>query len=78
VRTISLLLSAVFTFNFPLGATETKNQWIEEYIITVPDFPKAGIQFKCYPDLLKHYKQAFIMLQTAFNKGYEHESSLTT
>lgn len=66
MRTISLLLSVAFTFNFPLGATETKNQWIDEYIITVPDFPKAGIQLKCYPDLLKHYKQAFYYAADCF------------
>jgi adenine phosphoribosyltransferase len=29
------------------------SDWIHEYIATVPDFPKPGIQFKCYPDLLK-------------------------
>lgn len=27
--------------------------YIHEYITTVPDFPKPGIQFKCYPKLLK-------------------------
>lgn len=38
---------------FGLAATAPQFQWIEEYIVTVPDFPKPGIQFKCYPDLLK-------------------------
>lgn len=36
---------------FGLSAQST---WIDEYIITVPDFPKPGIQFKCYPDLLRN------------------------
>ena len=51
---------AVFSFltTFVLGAqlnaTEASNHWIEEYITTVPDFPKPGIQFKWYPDLLKN------------------------
>lgn len=35
-----------------LNASE-KDDWIHEYITTVPDFPKPGIQFKWYPDLLK-------------------------
>lgn len=29
-------------------------EWLEQYISTVPDFPKPGIQFKCYPELLKN------------------------
>jgi adenine phosphoribosyltransferase len=41
------------TLSGPLIATDLSNQWIEEFIATVPDFPKPGIQFKCYPDLLK-------------------------
>jgi len=27
--------------------------WIEPYIRTIPDFPKQGVQFKSYPQLLK-------------------------
>lgn len=48
-----LSLLAVFCMNAPLFATDPSNKWIEEWIATVPDFPKPGIQFKCYPDLLK-------------------------
>ncbi len=45
---------ATFVLSAHLNATEISNQWIEEYIETVPDFPKPGIQFKCYPELLKN------------------------
>jgi len=47
-----------------LTATELSHQWIEEYIATVPDFPKVGIQFKCYPDLLKNPKAFRRVIQT--------------
>jgi len=63
------------TLNFSLTATEPANQWIEEYIITVPDFPKAGIQFKCYPDLLKN-PDAFHRAIKTFADRYRH-SDLT-
>lgn len=52
-----------------LTATETSNHWIEEYIATVPDFPKPGIQFKCYPDLLKN-PEAFHRVIKTFADRY--------
>lgn len=52
-----------------LNATEICNQWIEEYIATVPDFPKPGIQFKCYPDLLKN-PEAFHRVIKTFADRY--------
>lgn len=56
------LVTAMLTTH--LTATETNNQWIEEYIATVPDFPQPGIQFKCYPDLLKNPKAFHQAIQT--------------
>ena len=49
---LSLLTGAALSLN--LTAAEPDLTWLEEFIITVPDFPKPGIQFKCYPDLLKN------------------------
>lgn len=46
-------LLALFAVFSNLNATDTSIDWIEPYIETVPDFPKPGIQFKCYPALLK-------------------------
>lgn len=51
---IGYLFLASLVLGARLSATEACNQWIEEYIATVPDFPKPGIQFKCYPDLLQN------------------------
>ena len=39
---------AILILSANLTATEASNQWIEEYITNVPNFPKPGIQFKCY------------------------------
>lgn len=36
-----------------LSATESQHAWIEKYVETIPDFPKNGIQFKWYANLLK-------------------------
>ncbi|MBS0638032.1 MAG: adenine phosphoribosyltransferase, partial [Verrucomicrobia bacterium] len=44
--------------------------WLDEYIITVPDFPKPGIQFKCYPDLLKN-PEAFHRATQTFQERYK-------
>ena len=52
-KTIFSIL-ATFVLGARLNGSETSHQWIEEYIATVPDFPKPGIQFKCYPELLKN------------------------
>lgn len=49
-----ILCLAVFVFGSSIQAAELSNKWIETYITTVPDFPKPGIQFKCYPDLLQN------------------------
>jgi adenine phosphoribosyltransferase len=46
------------------------NVWLESYIATVPDFPKPGIQFKCYPDLLKNPK-AFHRAIKQFAERYQ-------
>ncbi len=56
--------------NGPLCATESGNLWIEDYIITVPDFPKPGISFKWYPDLLKNPK-AFHQAIKTFADRYQ-------
>ncbi len=49
---LSTVAALVLSAN--LSATDPANQWIEEYIENVPDFPKPGIQFKCYPALLQN------------------------
>ncbi len=54
-----------------LNATEISNQWIEEYITTVPDFPKPGIQFKCCPDLLEN-PEAFHRVIKTFADRYRN------
>ncbi len=64
---LTLLTAASLTTH--LTATETTHQWIEEYITTVPDFPKAGIQFKWYPNLLKN-PEAFHRVIQAFANRY--------
>jgi adenine phosphoribosyltransferase len=63
---LSLLASLALS---SLTATESHNRWIEEYIATVPDFPKPGIQFKCYPDLLKN-PEAFHRVIKTFADRY--------
>jgi len=45
------IILALFAFTTTFASSDS--EWIHEYITTVPDFPKPGIQFKCYPDLLK-------------------------
>jgi adenine phosphoribosyltransferase len=45
---------ATLSFVTTLAARETSNHWLEKYIITAPDFPKPGLQYKCYHDLLKN------------------------
>jgi adenine phosphoribosyltransferase len=59
LSTLTLLLLSA-----PLAATETHNQWVEEYIQTIPDFPKAGIQFKWYANLLKDPEAFHRVIQT--------------
>lgn len=48
---------------------KNSNQWIEDYILTIPDFPKPGIEFKCYPNLLKD-PQAFHRVIYTFADHY--------
>lgn len=67
-RVIFLFLTA-FAFSAHLNATQSSNDWIEEYIATIPDFPKPGIQFKCYPDLLKN-PEAFHRVIKTFADRY--------
>jgi len=62
-------LLASLTLSIPLTATEPTNEWIEEYIATIPDFPTPGIQFKCYPDLLKN-PEAFHRVIKTFADRY--------
>ncbi len=71
-KTIFSLLTT-FTLGTYLNATETSNQWIEEYIATVPDFPKPGIQFKCYPDLLKNPEALHRVIKTFANRYREFD-----
>lgn len=47
----------------------SNNEWIKEYVSTIPDFPKPGIQFKCYPDLLEN-PQAFHRVIKIFADRY--------
>lgn len=47
-----LFLLTLLSLNWNLTANEYS--WVDNYIATVPDFPQPGIQFKCYPDLLKN------------------------
>ncbi|MBS0620900.1 MAG: adenine phosphoribosyltransferase [Verrucomicrobia bacterium] len=56
-----------------LSASETANLWIEEYIATVPDFPIPGIQFKCYPDLLRNPEAFHRVIQTLADRYREFD-----
>ena len=51
-------------------SAETDN-WIEQYISTVPDFPKPGIQFKFYPNLLRS-PQAFHRVTKTLAERYQN------
>lgn len=62
-------LLATFVLGTHLNATEASNRWIEEYIVNVPDFPKSGIQFKWYANLLKN-PEAFHRVIKAFADRY--------
>jgi adenine phosphoribosyltransferase len=73
-KSILFLLGAL-VFGPHLIAIETDGQWIEEYITTVPDFPKPGIQFKCYPHLLQN-PEAFHRVIKTFADRYR-DSDLT-
>ena len=48
------------------------SSWVESYIKTIPDFPKPGIQFKCYPNLLKNPK-AFHRTIEQFAERYKDQ-----
>lgn len=71
MKKMSFLILSVFATCARLIATEPSNQWIEKYIATVPDFPKPGIQFKCYPDLLKN-PEAFHNVIKTFADRYRN------
>jgi len=62
-------LLATLVATLALAANEEDTRWIESYIATVPDFPKPGIQFKCYPELLKN-PEAFTRAIQTFAKRY--------
>lgn len=47
-----------------------KTAWIHDYIDSVPDFPKEGIIFKCYPKLLES-PEAFHRVIQAFAERYK-------
>lgn len=61
------ILSLLTTLSLTTGFADC--EWIHEYIATVPDFPKPGIQFKCYPDLLKN-PEAFHRVIKTFADRY--------
>ena len=56
-----------------LIATEPSNLWIENYIANVPDFPKPGIQFKCYPELLKNPEAFHKVIKTFADRYHDSE-----
>lgn len=58
----NILLSLLATCMVATGFADC--EWIHQYIATVPDFPKRGIQFKCYPDLLKNPEAFHRAIQT--------------
>ncbi len=60
MKKIALAVLAATT----LAAASPDVAWIEKYIATIPDFPKAGIQFKWYPDLLRDPKAFHRTIQT--------------
>jgi len=37
----------------PLGEETGNCEWLHDYLITIPDFPQPGVQFKWYPKLLQ-------------------------
>jgi len=70
MKRIKFPILALLTFGAHLTASEISSQWIEKYITNVPDFPKPGIQFKCYPDLLKN-PEAFHRVIKTFAERYK-------
>ena len=67
MKILSLITSLILT----TGLMATDCQWVNDYIVTVPDFPKPGIQFKCYPDLLKN-PEAFHRVTRIFAERYQN------
>ncbi len=66
-KQIFTLLTTCF---FAAGFTDQiDTTWVHEYIETVPDFPKPGIQFKCFPKLLKN-PEAFKKVTKVFAEKY--------
>lgn len=70
MKILSLITSLILT----TGLAATDCEWVNDYITNVPDFPKPGIQFKCYPDLLKD-PEAFHRVIRIFAERYR-ESNL--
>jgi len=58
-KILSLLASLSLTTGFAAD-----NEWVHDYITNVPDFPIPGIQFKCYPELLKNPEAFHRAIQT--------------
>lgn len=46
----NLILASVLCF---VSIAHAESAWIEDYVTTIPNFPKPGIQFKWYAKLLK-------------------------
>ena len=72
----AVFLSLLSALSLTSGLMATDCAWILEYIATVSDFPKPGIQFKCYPDLLKN-PEAFHRVIRTFADRYR-DSELDT
>lgn len=60
----------VLSLLFATCALTANESWLESYILNIPDFPKAGIQFKWYPELLKN-PEAFHRLIQLFAQRYQ-------
>lgn len=71
---IPLLMTTLTLSLFPVASSySTENApWIHDYIVTTPNFPKAGIQFKSYGPLLKD-PVAFKKMIAAFAERYREQ-----
>ena len=71
MKKMYVIFCALCTIVSSLYCAETSCVWLENYIDTVPDFPKPGIQFKCYPRLLKD-PEAFHRVTQILKKRYQN------
>lgn len=67
---MATLTLSLFSLNHSYGAENT--EWIHDYIVTTPNFPKSGIQFKSYGPLLKD-PEAFKKMIGAFAERYREK-----